>query len=135
MPSISECYPNIEITASGSRPSTRTSLLSSRRREGSELEAAGERVEDVLQALQRADVAVAGGRLLEAEHFGGLGIAELLEVPQREDLAIDGVHAVEDNLEAGLQLGADGGLAGGGQAAEELVGQRDGGGLGDRPAM
>src|SRR5690242_17694954 len=82
------------ITARGGRLATGAERFPSARA-GSELETVGKGHEQLLQALQCADVPVAGGRLLEPEHLGGLGVAELLKVSQYEDLAIDRIHAVE----------------------------------------
>ena len=48
---------------------------------------------------------------VDAQHLGGLGLAQLLEVAQGQHLAVERVHAVERLLEADLQLGPDGGLA------------------------
>src|SRR5206468_265143 len=73
---------------------------------------AGNGRKDLLEAPQRADVAVAGGGLLEAEDRGRLLVAQLLEMPQREHFAVDGVHRVEGVLHPELHLDPDGGLAG-----------------------
>src|SRR5436190_15490105 len=51
---------------------------------------AGGIAQDLLQPLQRPHVAVAGGGLLQAEQFGHLVIAQLVEVPQDQHLAVDG---------------------------------------------
>src|SRR5262249_37638420 len=55
--------------------------------------------QDGLEPCHCTDVAVAGGRLGQAEHLGDLGVAQLLEVTQGDDLAVDRVHAVERLLE------------------------------------
>src|SRR5262245_18761071 len=75
--------------------------------------------EDLLEPLQRADVAVARGRLRQTQHGGCIAVAQLLEVAQGEHLAVERVHPVERLLEAQLSLGADGGLRGTGEPAEE----------------
>ncbi len=54
--------------------------------------------EDVGEPLEGADVPVAGRGLLEAEDGGRLAVAELLEVPEHQHLAVDRVHGVEDVL-------------------------------------
>jgi hypothetical protein len=54
-----------------------------------------QRLEYLLQARQRADVALGGGRLADVEHPGRLGVGQLLEVPQREDLPVERVEGVE----------------------------------------
>ena len=81
------------------------------------------------------DVALGGRRLLEAQHAGGLGVAQLLEVAQGQDLAVERVHAVERLLEADAPLGADGRLAGAGVAAQELRRQGGGGRRGQGAAV
>src|SRR5262245_36189962 len=58
----------------------------------------------LLEPLQGAQMAVARGRGLEAEHLGGLLVAQHLEVAEDEDLAVDGVHGVEGLLNAELGL-------------------------------
>src|SRR3954452_13078762 len=80
---------------------------------------AGRAGEDLLEPLQGADVAVAGGRLRDAERPGGLRVGELLEVPQGQDLAVELVHAVERLLEADLQLDPGRRMAGRGLLADE----------------
>ena len=69
------------------------------------------------------------------EHLGRLGVAELLEVPQGEHLPVDRVHPVEGLLDADLEFGLHGRLAGAGVPAEELLGERHGAGLRQRPAV
>ena len=66
---------------------------------------------------------------------GGLGGGELLEVPQRQHLAVERVHGVQGLLEPELDLGPDGFLAGPGQIAQELGRQRRRGGFRHRPAV
>ena len=56
-------------------------------------------------------------------------------MPQGQDLAVDRVQAVERLLQADLPLGADGGLAGRGEAAQQLGRQRGGGRLGQCAAV
>ena len=80
-------------------------------------------VEDLAQPLQGTDVAVARGRFAKPENLGGLGVGEILEMPKRQDFAVDRLHAVEDRLKADLHLGAKRGLAGGGHPAKQLIGQ------------
>ena len=46
-------------------------------------------------------------RDLQAEDLGRLGVAQLLEMPQGDDLAVDLVHAVEGGLELELALGPE----------------------------
>src|SRR5262249_55614817 len=65
--------------------------------------------QDLLEPSQGTDVALGGGRLAQLQDAGALGIGELLEVPQRQHFAVDGVHAVEGGFEPELPLGADGG--------------------------
>ena len=80
--------------------------------------------EDLLEPAQGTDVALAGRGLVQAEHGGRLVVVQLLEVTERQDLAIDRVHGVERLLHLDLDLGPDGGPARRGQSAEELGGQR-----------
>ena len=66
--------------------------------------------EHVLEPLQGADVPLGRGRLLDPEHLGGLGVGQLLEVPQRQDLPVERVEGVERLLEPQQPLGPDGRL-------------------------
>src|SRR5262245_35283268 len=84
----------------------------------------GEGSENLLEPLEGPDVAVARGCLRQPQNGRGLGVGQLLEVSQGEDLAVERVHAVEGFLKAQLPLGADGGLCGTGESAEEEVGER-----------
>src|SRR5437762_572296 len=68
------------------------------------LEEAARLAQGVLQSFQGADVAIAGGRLLQPEHLGRFVVGQLLEVPQRQDFAIERVHGVEHFLKANPQL-------------------------------
>src|SRR5262249_826283 len=43
---------------------------------------------DLAQFLERANVAIAGGRFLDAEHGGRFVVGQFLEVAQGDDLAI-----------------------------------------------
>src|SRR5262249_42925816 len=99
------------------------------------LQAAGHAGEDVLEPLEGAEVALAGGRLADAEDAGGFGGGEVLEVAECEDFAVEGVHGIEGLLKPDFHFGADGGLAGAGQMAEELGGEGGGGGLGEGAAV
>src|SRR4051794_20578941 len=68
------------------------SSRSQRPEEGASISGAPQAAQGRLEPLQRPDVALGGGGLLDAEHLGGLGAGELLEVAQGEDLAIDRVE-------------------------------------------
>src|SRR5262249_29155431 len=92
--------------------------------------ASGQALDDLLELLDRPYVAFAGRRLLDVEDLGGLGVAELLEMTQGEDLAVERVHGGQGFLEQALAFGADGGHAGLGVVAEQLGGQGGGAGLG-----
>ena len=76
-----------------------------------------------LAAAPGSQVPLAGRRFLDAQDLGGLGVGQVLEVPQGQDLAVERVHPVEGLLEAELPLGADRGLARPADAAQELRGQ------------
>src|SRR5438270_3404162 len=78
------------------------------------------RNQQLAQSFQRADIAVARGRLLQAQHGRRLIIGEHLEMAQRQYLAIDGVHAVERLLHADLQLGPHDRLADRSEAPQQL---------------
>src|SRR4051794_25703139 len=95
----------------------------------SEIEAPGHLREDLPEAIEGTEIALAGRCLLDSQDLGGLGVRQMLEVPQGQDLAIGLVHGVERLLEPELGLGPDGGLARGGQAAQELGGESGGGRL------
>src|SRR5262245_18220140 len=49
-----------------------------------------------LQAPERAQIALARGIRLDRERARDLRVAHLLEVPERQDLAVRRVHRVED---------------------------------------
>jgi hypothetical protein len=53
---------------------------------------------DLFEPFEGPDIAIAGGCLAEAEHRGGFGVAQLLEVPQGQDFPVEFVHAVEGLL-------------------------------------
>jgi hypothetical protein len=74
-----------------------------------------------------------GGGLFDAEDLGGLGAGELFAVAERQDLAVDRFEGVERFLDAQDAFGADGGLRGGGEPAQELGGQ--GGAAGRRHGL
>ena len=61
----------------------------------------------ILQSLQRAEVTAAGRRFVDPERTGDLGVIQLFEMAQREDLAIDRVHAVQDFLHSEPRLRLD----------------------------
>src|SRR5262245_14696824 len=109
------------------RPTGRAGRAVSRRQYGSwrELQyAAGHAGQYVLQALEGAEVTLAGRGLLEVEHLCDLDRAQLLEVTQGQDLAVERVQAVERFLQTDLAFSADGGLAWPGVPPQELGGQR-----------
>ena len=76
--------------------------------------------EDNPQALQGPDVANAGGLLLNAQHFGDLAIAQFLEMPQRQDLAVQRVHGRDDLFHLFERFRAGCRLAGRGHVAHQL---------------
>ena len=85
--------------------------------------------------LDRPQVAAARAGLGEAQDLGDLGRAELLEVLQGQDLAVDRVHAVERLLDEQAGLGLDGRLRRRGQRAQQLGRQRDRVGQGQAAAV
>ena len=89
----------------------------------------GDPLEGLADPLQGADVAVAGRRLADPEHLRRLGVAQLLEVPQAEHLAIDRGEVVERILDPDLELGPRRRLARRREPAEQLGRQRDGAGV------
>ena len=70
-----------------------------------------------------------------AQRLGRLGAAELLEVPQRQHLAVDRVEAVQRLLDPQEPLGPLRGLRGRGLPAQQHRGQRGGAGLRQRLAV
>ena len=56
--------------------------------------------------------------------LGDLAVAELLEMAQGQDLAVERLHGVEHLLELQLHLGAAGGAGGRGEPAQQHLGQR-----------
>src|SRR5262249_46660279 len=81
-------------------------------------------VDEARDPRQGPDAAVVGGRLGQAEELSGLAVAETLQGPQRQDLAVQLVEAVEVFLGLESPLGADRRLAGRGQPPEQLRRQR-----------
>src|SRR5262245_10550088 len=61
--------------------------------------------EDGFQSLQGAEVPLLGSLLRDAQLPGRLGRGELLEVAQRQHLAVDRVHDVEGLAQPRLHLG------------------------------
>jgi hypothetical protein len=55
--------------------------------------------------------------------LGDFLVAQLLEVPQNQDFAVEGIHGIEGLLEPDLHLGPDGGTAGRRQPVQQLLGQ------------
>jgi hypothetical protein len=83
-----------------------------------------------LEPAQRPDVTVAGGGLVQSQNGSRLAVAELLEVSQGQDFAIDDVHGVERLLDLDLDFGPDRSLARCRQPAEKLHCSRIGAGGG-----
>src|SRR5262249_62163837 len=85
--------------------------------------------EDGFQPPEGADVALLGGFFRDAQHLGRLRGGELLEVPQRQHLAVERVDDLERPPQPRLPLGAAGRGAGARGPAERPGGQRgrDGG--------
>jgi len=83
-----------------------------------------------------ADVAVARGRLTQAEHLRDLAVAQALEVPQCQDLDDpSGSIQLRADLEIDLPLGPVGRLARRRGPPQELLRQRGGAGLRQRPPI
>ena len=76
-----------------------------------------------LQPTQGPEVPHAGGRLAEAEDPGGLGVAELLEVAEQDDLAVGLVELVDRVAEPAPELVAEGRGGGRQLGVAELGGQ------------
>src|SRR6516162_5364394 len=74
--------------------------------------AAGHGEQDVLEPFHGAEIAFARGGLLNAQERGSLGGAQLLEVPERQDLPVHGVERVKGLLEEDFPLRPHGRLAG-----------------------
>jgi hypothetical protein len=88
------------------------------------LQTSGPVAKHFLEPFERANVAFGGGRIFDAEHLGGLGAGQLLEMTQGEDFAVDGVEGVERFLEPEHAFGPDRRLSRRGMLAEELCRQR-----------
>src|SRR5262249_10787311 len=84
----------------------------------SSLVAAGQFLEDRLEALHGANVTNAGGLLFDAQHFGHFTVCQFLEMAPGQDLAIDRVHSLNRRFELPRQLVAHGDLAGRRQPVE-----------------
>ena len=69
------------------------------------------------------------------KNLGDLGVGQLLEVSQGDDLAVDRLHAVQGGLDLDLDLGPRDGLAGRCVVAQQLGRQRDRAGLRQRPLV
>src|SRR5262249_4004329 len=80
---------------------------------------AGHALDDLLQSREGTDVSLAGGGRLDAEGGGGPGVAQFLEVPQSEHLAVGRVHLFEGGFEKLLALVASGGVAGRGKSSRD----------------
>ena len=78
---------------------------------------------------------VAGRLGRNPQHLGDLAVGQLLEMAQRDHLAVDRLHLIERLLDLESHLGADQRLAGGGEPAQELGRQRGRAGLGQGAAM
>ena len=50
------------------------------------------RCQDLLQTFQSADVAIAGGRFLQAEQLRYLVVAQFVEMTKNQHFTVDGVH-------------------------------------------
>ena len=85
-----------------------------------------------LEPLEGPDVPLAGRRV-QLQDLGHLGVGQLLEMPQGDDLAVDRLHPVEGGLDLDLDLGPRDRLAGRSVMAEQLGRQRDRAGLRQRP--
>ncbi len=62
-------------------------------------------LEHDLKPLEGPDVPFAGSRTFQAQYLGNLGVGQFLEMPQRDDLAVDRLHIVERGLDLDLNLG------------------------------
>ena len=92
-------------------------------------------LQNITQAFQGADMPIASGRRLDAEHLGGLVIGEFLEMPQGQDFPVDRIEIVDGLLEVQLHLGALHGLGHRREPAKQLGGEGDTGGLRHGAAM
>ena len=88
-----------------------------------------------LKPLEGPDVPLAGRRDLQAQDLGHLGVGQLLEMPQGDDLPVERIHAVEGGLDLDLDLGPRERLARRGVMAQQLGRQRDRAGLRQRPLV
>src|SRR5215472_8346101 len=84
------------------------------------LRPAGPGGEDLFETLEGADIALGGGRLLNAEYLSRFGGGQLLEGPQRQDLSIQRVEGVERLLQAEEAFGANRRLGGRSVFAQQL---------------
>src|SRR5262249_9625626 len=85
----------------------------------------GDALQGVFQPLDGAQVTGARRRLLDPQRRSRLAVAQLLEVPERQDLAVDRVHGVEHLLEPNLQFGPPGRVCRRGEAPDQHRGQGD----------
>ena len=65
---------------------------------------AGNMFEQVLKPLEGPDIPLACRRYLQAQDLGDLGVAQLFEMSQGDDLPVDRLHAVESGLDLDLDL-------------------------------
>src|SRR5262249_24844966 len=79
---------------------------------GRGIEKTGDALEELLQPCQGAKIAVAGCGLRQAEDRRGLAVAQLLEVPQGDDFAVERRQLVQRRLDLELHLGPRQGWAG-----------------------
>ena len=70
------------------------------------------RIQDLPKLLQRTDESFAGCGRLDAQFLGSLSVGQLLEVTQRENLAIGRVHALDRLLNQQASLSASSRFAG-----------------------
>ena len=89
----------------------------------------------MLETPQGSNLTIASGGLAQAEYRGRLVVAQFLEMPERQDLAVNRVHGVEGLLELDLDLSADRGSARGEDQPDELGGDRAGVGRGKSPPV
>src|SRR5206468_1551663 len=84
------------------------------------IEQSGNVRERDLKPLEGPDVSLAGRRDLQAQHIGHLGVAQLFEMPQGDDLPVDRIHAIERRLDLDLNFRPRYRGAGRGVAAQQL---------------
>jgi hypothetical protein len=89
------------------------------------------RSQDRLEPFEGAEIPLRPGFLTDPQHFGRLGAAELLEVSQSQDLAVDRVELLRRASWMRRALGRW--APGWATCAPERRGQRRGAGLGQRP--